>query len=655
MRFDDVLPYLASAYRRSLLVPFIGSGMSVGTCTNWERFVEGLASAAGLQAPAAPGGLRDTSALYRFADKAVLGLNTLDTHARVEAYRAALNKEGKAAGTCGIPTQTQSLAQCYWPLVLSTNYDDLYIASRINQSAPAKMTGSRRTGSSAALEENERAETDIPEVLGRSIEDSHKVLRSLDSQTRPILWALQGFIGGQARTSEALIPEPPRRQELANQMVLGHQQYQQAINTQPHFRRAFAEVFSRRSLLFLGSGILEDYLINLFGEIVHNYGPGPHPHFALICRQSFEDAKDPSKSRPPPDPQFFQMRLGITPVLFDTFEQLPEMLDRLAEAVGARTRSSSSGASPPVSWMPDELGFGLTDGLSPSKEVRRLRLRYAPLPVPRGSGECVVVSVGRARDNSRPVHGNQANGFLESARSEGLVASTGAEGWTPLRGTYSAPLTFRFGDTPVFAIAARIDLPAPLPPVHPDDPEDDRDLGIIVDAVVESLRGVEEAGFTHVHLGPVASGQYRLWAPLHPFIQTLAGVRQYFEAHPHSKLQLVEFHIFSPSVWFPIVAGKIPVGEVLSSRMMKIWVDVRNAEGVSELFAVTTGGQEPVTIGTIKELCGLPSDRWNAELLPRQRKDEPSNADDRLVTPTSIVVFSPRPPTGPKPGGPGVT
>ena len=655
MRFEDVLPYLASAYRRSLLVPFIGSGMSVGACTNWEQFVAGLGNAAGLPPPVPSGDTRDTSALYRLADKAVLGLNTLGARERIEAYRSALNAGGKAAGTCVVPAQTQALAQCYWPLVLSTNYDDLYLASRMAQSDPAKMSGSRLTGSSAAREEKERAETDIPEVLGRSIEDSHKVLRSLDSQTRPLLWALQGFLGGQAKTPDALIPEPLRRQELANQVVVGHQQYQQAINTQPHFRRSFAEVFSRRSLLFLGSGILEDYLINLFGEIAHNYGPGPHPHFALFCRQSFEDPKDPSKNKPLPDPQFFQMRLGITPVLYEKYEELPRMLDRLAEAVGTRTRPSPSRPSQPVSWMPDELGFSLADGLPPAGAARRLRLRYAPLSVPGEKGECVIVSVGRTRDDKRPIHGSQATGLLEKALNAGLVQSTAPEGWTPFRGSSPSPLAYRFGDTPLFAVAARIDPPSPPSSAHPNDPEDDRDLGIIVDAVSESLLVADQAGFTHVHLGPVASGQYRLWTPLHPFIQTLAGVRQFFQQHPHSGIQLVELYIFSPLVWFPIVAGKVPVGEVLSSRMMKTWVEVKNPEGVSEIFAVTTGGPAPVTIQTLKELCGLPLDRWNAELLPRSGKAEPSNEDDRLVTPASIVVFSPRPPASLKPGGPGVT
>ncbi|WP_158627634.1 SIR2 family protein [Corallococcus sp. AB038B] len=589
---------------------------------------------------------------------------------RIKAYRAALNVGGKPPGRCNIPLQTMALAQCYWPLVLSTNYDDLYVVSRMRQSDPAEMATTARTGSSARDEENELAETDIPEVLGRSVEDCHKVIRSLDSPSRPILWALQGFIGGQAAKLDALyrtrVLDKPRHLELARQVVVGHQQYQQAINAQPHFRRSFAEVFSRRSLLFLGSGILEDYLVNLFGEIAHHYGPGPHPHFALFCRQSFKTGKDPVADRykrDPPDPRFFQMRLGITPVVYDTYAELPELLNRLAEAVGKRPSGSVPGGAKPISWMPDELGFSLVDGLnkqvptadkgsgsrsrgaraSPAVAPRRLRLRYAPLPVPTTQGECVIVSVGRTVKRKRPIHGSQAKGLLAKARSAGLIKSTTPSNWEALRGGSTPPLAYRFGRAPIFAVAARIDHPTPLPPSHPDDPEDSRDLGIIMDAVSEALLMADRAGFTHVHIGPVASGQYRLWTPIHPFIQTLAGVRHFFTRHPDSRLQLVELYVFSPGVWFPVVAGKLPVGEILSSDMMKVWVDVRNADGATEIFAVTTGGRPtPVTVKTIKEICGLSQDRLDVELLPRSGKVDPSDEDDRLVTPASIVVFSPR-------------
>ncbi|HEX5752037.1 MAG TPA: SIR2 family protein [Archangium sp.] len=659
MEFDDILPHLASTYRRGLLVPFIGSGMSIPVCTGWLKLLVGLAREGGVALPEniqhyldgktdrAP----ETAELYRLADKAVMGLGSLDADLRAEAFRKALNASGSAPGTCAIPPQTQALARCYWPLVLTTNYDDLYVVSRMRQSRPAVLAGPERVGTASLTAK--RDETDVPEVLGRSVEDCHKVLRSLDAPTRPILWALQGFLGGQAERPETLdaelILDEPRRRLLAGEVVAGHQQYQRAINAQPHFRRAFAEVFSRRSLLFLGSGILEDYLINLFGEIAHHYGPGPYPHFALFAREEFKNGK-----KAPPDERFFQTRLGITPVLYENYDDLKDLLGRLTDTVWERRSPPAAGARP-VAWLPDELGFRLTDGMDrpstdrpnkpapefaypPVGESRRLRLRYAPLPVPApGRGACVIVSSGRNLDNS-PDLGRQGNHLLEGAVQAKHIPHRDPSQWRPTRPEHS--LSYRYGDTPIFAVAARLPQTDPPPPPHPGDPKDSRDLGIIVPAVAEALRLADAAGFHQVHLGPVASGQYRLWNPLHPFVQTLAGIRQYFTDHPRSGIQLLELHVFSPAVWFPVVAGKVPVAEILASDVMKIWVDIRDSLGASEIHAVTA--RAPTKVGQLKELCGLVPDRWSTEILPRPSKDEPTDKDDLLVTPSSIVVFSPR-------------
>ncbi|MGK3963411.1 SIR2 family protein [Sorangium sp. So ce118] len=644
--FDDILPYLASAYRRGVLAPFIGSGMSRPACTGWLDLLLGLADAAAVDVPehlrkAGSEARLDTSELYRLADKAVLGLASLDAEERADAYRKALSQGGKPAGACDIPAQTAALARCSWPVVLTTNYDDLYVVSRMQQSLAGELAGVRRTG--APSREARRDETDVPEVLGRSVEDCHKVLRSLESPTRPILWALQGFLGGQAARldvlEEELVLDARRRAELAGQVVAGYQQYQHAVNAQPHFRRAFAEVLSRRSLLFLGSGILEDYLINLFGEIAHHYGPGPHPHFALFS----------SDRRETLDVRFLQTRLGIAPVFYKDYSELPELIGRLTDAVWERrapapsvaAEAPSGAVKAPVAWMPDELGFSLSEGAAcPPGGSRRLRLRYAPLSLP-GAGDgraCVVVSVGRTPADNRPLLGTQASGFLDMAREAGLVADTAPGGWRPLDGAPS--YAFRFGDAPIFGVAARDRRPVPPRAAGDDGPEDSRDLGVIAEAVCATLRAVDAAGFRRVHIGPVASGKHRLWHPLHPFVQTLAGLREFFREHPDAGIEHLELHVLSPAIWFPVVAGKVPVGEMLSSGMMKIWVDIRDAGGSSEIFAVTACG--PTRVGEIKALCGLAPARWSTEILPRPSKVDPSSADDLLVAPTSIVVFSPR-------------
>ncbi|HTN84750.1 MAG TPA: hypothetical protein VL242_13715, partial [Sorangium sp.] len=160
--FDDILPYLASAYRRGVLAPFIGSGMSRPACTSWLDLLRGLADATGVDVPAhlreaGTDARLDTSELYRLADKAVLGLASLDAEARADAYRQALSQGGKPAGACDVPAQTAALARCTWPLVLTTNYDDLYVVSRMRQSGAGEMAGGGRTG--APSREARRDET----------------------------------------------------------------------------------------------------------------------------------------------------------------------------------------------------------------------------------------------------------------------------------------------------------------------------------------------------------------------------------------------------------------------------------------------------------------------------------------------------------------
>jgi hypothetical protein len=258
LEFKDVLSTLVMLYRQGVLVPFIGSGMSLPTCTTWVEFLRKLAEEAGIEIPnelVEGDSIVEPQTLYRFADQTVAAIRPLRNIERARVYRNAL-RAWRDVDNPEIPPQTKSLASLFWPLVLSTNYDDLYWCATHPSSRPS--------------------------IVGRTIDDCHRVLRALDETTPPILWVLQGFLGGQVADPEVYIKDSNRQRELLNQLVVGHQQYQRAINSEHHFRRAFAEIFRRRSLLFLGSGLLEDYLVNLFSEIIHHQGPGPYPHFVLV-------------------------------------------------------------------------------------------------------------------------------------------------------------------------------------------------------------------------------------------------------------------------------------------------------------------------------------------------------------------------------------
>jgi hypothetical protein len=109
MRFDDILPHLIDAYRRGVLVPFIGSGMSRPACTGWQPFVEKLAGEAGLEIPKPSDGSTGElppAELYRLADKAVHRLRHKNVEERADAYRRALLDAPGASGFCAVPPQT---------------------------------------------------------------------------------------------------------------------------------------------------------------------------------------------------------------------------------------------------------------------------------------------------------------------------------------------------------------------------------------------------------------------------------------------------------------------------------------------------------------------------------------------------------------------
>ena len=206
-------------------------------------------------------------------------------------------------------------------------------------------------------------------------------MRSLDILQQPIVWHVQGHVPGTADAMDS---------EILDQVVLGHQEYQQAINADPAFRRAFAEVFRRRSLLFLGSGLAESYMVNLISEVLFNFGPSPHPHYALLTREEVERA----------DPDFLAVRLGIMPVVYgEAYAGLPAAISRLVAEPALQSLRSASKEGRPASGL-RSLTFSLehVDGGKPLE----IQLVHGPLPTrPLAEDGCVVLSVGLDPD-ARP-------------------------------------------------------------------------------------------------------------------------------------------------------------------------------------------------------------------------------------------------------------
>ena len=48
LRFRQTLSHMTTLHRLGVLVPFVGSGMSLPTCTGWVKFLTKLAESAGV-------------------------------------------------------------------------------------------------------------------------------------------------------------------------------------------------------------------------------------------------------------------------------------------------------------------------------------------------------------------------------------------------------------------------------------------------------------------------------------------------------------------------------------------------------------------------------------------------------------------------------
>jgi len=586
--------------------------MSRDICTTWEDFVNKLAEEAG-QPPKKRGHKGDASVLYRLADRTVSALRLLPHEKREEKFRAAL-QDWKPPKKCCIPPQTKALARLSWPLVLTTNYDDLYWSA-----APA---GAR------------------PIVLGRDLEDCHRVLRSLDETQSPILWALQGFLGGQCADPNKVIEDKNKRRKLANQLVVGHQQYQRAINAEGHFRRAFAEVFRRRSLLFLGSGLLEDYIVNLFGEIIHHYGPGPYPHVALLSANESERY----------DSWFLQTRLGVVPVFYNSYECLPDYLTQLSTLVEPSVqpyRPEAIPQPPPTTVHQDKLGFTVPTNASGSDPAKvRVELLNAHLPLPDPDvGECYVISVGRHPEKNEPMAsedypGEYAGRYLKEAKKKPNLRE---REWKPLDNK-DASYAFRYGDTELFAVAARSRKSKTREHAT-------RDLGVIPDAVCTVLSKIDEAdtisgeGFEIVHIGPVAQRlSDQRPHPIHAFAQTLRGVRQFIKENQVPRIRCIYLYVVNSAVWDPILSGKLSVAGLLSSDLATHRVELTDAEGDTESFAVTLN--ESPTLGGLLKQGDVDPERQSLKVqiipLPTDEpdKDEPEN--DLVLAPTMTIRLTPK-------------
>lgn len=529
-RIETVLPRLAAAYDRGLLVPFIGAGLSAPTCRLWDQFIPALEELAGVRTQ---NGSAIPDELVQRGNRAIRRLRALSKAEVAAAVRTALH-----AGGTQPPAQTVALARLYWPLVVTTNYDDCVVTA-FRDSFGQQMT-----------------------VRGREPKDCQIILAALGEPSPPLLWAIQGYLGG---------PCGDATDCLADQIVVGHEEYRRVAHAEPHFRRAFAEVFRNRSMLFLGSGLREPYFREMFSEVLEIYGPCRRPHYAFVKRGEV-------------DVQFLATRFQTIVVEYEHHSEVPFWLDQLAAMVSGRA------------FRQDRFTFALrnSEPEAAGQNHSRLDIVQARLPLPdSGKGECLAVSAGGEGD--RFFFSSSIRALLQRAGVKHLPVVS-----TP--GSYVA----RFGTLPVYAVRAR-------------EQYDMRSLRSVRLASTELYDTAWADGHRRVLQQVLASGgsasgvDLQPFTPLFSFIESVRAFGIWARKHPDRALELV-VHVVDPSVYFEIARGRVDVLEVLSSIDLRFWATIVYADGKIERQMCQE--REDVTLGCLADWLGLDPNRWSVESIP---------------------------------------
>jgi len=589
----SILGPLTAAYDRGLLVPFIGAGMSSPACQLWEGFVSKLERRARCATSAG-----DRELVHRAA-RAVRKLRFGSGETLADAVRLVLSD-----GTQPIPRQTVKLARIFWPLVVTTNYDDLYLA------AAHKAHLAERARARARMRLEEKREPPLL-LLGRSPAHCQRVLTSLRQPDVPILWALQGFVGGQA----AAIPRlgggarprsyrkqvPLRHDALEKELVVGHAEYRRVAMSSESFRRAFAELFRSRSLLFLGSGLTDKYFLDLLSEVIELYGPSPCPHYAFLREGTT-------------DPDFLRQYFGIWVGEIERHDELPNRITELRDSIQrARQRQ--------IVW---HFSASPAAGSHPGSDLAGLRIVRDELPREPGEDEWIVFSAGGSA------------GKLELSRvgetilkDKGLPYEASAFKRLGADVAENVPIWRHKEDPRFVAVNARVDpWTKHGARIRPSDPTKTpigaergptaggrmrRDIRLVAPAVEDLMRSLAAAGGRHAHSMLFAAGPLRTFAQSHALLQMVRGwARSRTEATaPPPALSL---YVIARDVLYDLDARRLDIARNLVPDTLEFWLEIQRRDGDVERYLHV----EPSDLGVRQVLkrYDIEGNEWGLDLIP---------------------------------------
>lgn len=541
--FDDVLPRLVTAYQSGRLVPFIGSGMSRPACSSWGQFVTRLEQRADPENTQAEPEQGSPEELVRRARHAVRQLKARDRSEFLDAMRHALFSAPQAQ----MPPQTRALAQLWWPLTISTNYDNYFAAAYLEKFPLRRL-----------------------QILGRSAPDCQRVLHSIGDPASAILWAMQGFLD-----QPCSLPTNAARTNLADELVVGHEEYRGAAFRDLHFRRAFAEVLRSRSLLFLGSGIREPYVQDLFSEILELYGPSARPHYAILPVGEV-------------DPEFMLARFQIVVVEYPpgAHDGLPKMIETLGAAIDSARR-------------PTMFAWSARDMRDATHDAPELDVVDAALPLELERSACVGISASGPR------------GVYAFSRSmQAYLTSLGLPSDCPVE-TGDQRYVGRITDSDIFAVRARSDDNAlALEHIH----------AAAMEFFELASRDYRVAHMQLLAAGDASSSQARdeswrrhSYSERYSFVQIVRAYADWRRAFPERELRL-QLHVLAPQVHLELASGRIQVLELLTCSDMRFYAETIDADGSYErrLFQLP-----PTTeLREVLDALHLPARGWRIELHP---------------------------------------
>lgn len=558
--FDEVLPLLVSTYTQGRLVPFLGAGMSAGCLTLWDDFVNNLEAAA----KTGDGRARKWSNDVRAQTACTKIRNSRGSACLLDEIRRALNPNGIIGA---VPPQTQRLSEIQWPLVVSTNYDDLFFgACRPVHPAPANL--------------------DV-RVLGRSPKDCKTVLSSLEGPfDRQYIWHIQGFLGGQF--GNGIEKEVPALQDLQDQLVIGHEEYRAVANASPHFRQCFAQVFERRSFLFLGSSLTEAYFLNLFGEILELCGPSQIPHFALAKARTV-------------DTHFLAEEMNITVCEFADFAELPELLERLKLALAMPHARATS-------WS-----FAVESKCGKKGDLQIVREDAPSRP---RDHETIAFVASRDHETNLPHLPERYAWLSERHQPPRLV------------GVH----TVQYGDTEMYALTARC--------------RGDEDDSAVDAAMIEFLRHIsgstsddEQRRVVHLQLSP-SGGTV---PPVFAFMKVIRAFGKWVrEQHSDKTPFCLVLHI-QDEAGFNLTSGRIDVQELLTFELIRFSAIVSPGAGKEPVRRVLTY-KEGAKLEDVLDDLGIPfgkgSAEWSVSICPAPRLHL-----EKAVKKTTWTLADSEPPT----------